>query len=148
MHAFNMDSLACYIITLKSHGFMHMKWKASCDFRSYFPSPDKLFTWFISQTIINIYITFVYWWSKHVRNFPDGVSSPLLFHDGQQRRGGKVYFVHTIVKYCDVLGSPCLSEKANHVCGSFLFKDPWPRVLLLPERFVGDPASLARDNIW
>ncbi len=26
-------------------------------------------------------------------------------------------------------------------------KDPWPCVLLLPERFVGDNASLARDNI-
>ncbi len=26
-------------------------------------------------------------------------------------------------------------------------KDPWPRVLSLPERFGGDPASLARDNI-
>ncbi len=26
-------------------------------------------------------------------------------------------------------------------------KDPWPRVLSLPRRFVGDPASLARDNI-
>ena len=25
-------------------------------------------------------------------------------------------------------------------------KDPWPRVLSLPERFVGDPASLARDK--
>ncbi len=27
-------------------------------------------------------------------------------------------------------------------------KDPWPHVLSLPERFVGDPASLARDNIY
>ncbi len=26
-------------------------------------------------------------------------------------------------------------------------KDPWPRVLSLPEWFVGDPASLARYNI-
>ncbi len=26
-------------------------------------------------------------------------------------------------------------------------KDPWPRVLSLPGWFVGDPASLARDNI-
>ncbi len=26
-------------------------------------------------------------------------------------------------------------------------KDPWPRVLSLPGRFVGDPASLSRDNI-
>ncbi len=26
-------------------------------------------------------------------------------------------------------------------------KDSWPRVLSLPERFVGDPASLARDNM-
>ena len=25
---------------------------------------------------------------------------------------------------------------------------PWPRVLSLPERFVGDPASLACDNIY
>ena len=49
---------------------------------------------------------------------------------------------------------PVLVKKANHVCGSFLFKifclgpkDLWPRVLSLPERFVGDPVSLARDNI-
>ena len=27
-------------------------------------------------------------------------------------------------------------------------KDPWPCVLSLPERFVGDPASLASDNIF
>ena len=27
-------------------------------------------------------------------------------------------------------------------------KDPRPRVLSLPGRFVGDPASLARDNIY
>ena len=27
-------------------------------------------------------------------------------------------------------------------------KDPWPRVLSLPERFVGDPVSLACDNIY
>ncbi len=27
-------------------------------------------------------------------------------------------------------------------------KDPWPSVLPLPGRFVGDPASLARDNIY
>ena len=26
--------------------------------------------------------------------------------------------------------------------------DPWPSVLSLPGRFVGDPASLARDNIY
>ncbi len=26
-------------------------------------------------------------------------------------------------------------------------KDPWPHVLSLPGRFVGDPASLAHDNI-
>ena len=26
-------------------------------------------------------------------------------------------------------------------------KDPWPRVLSLPERFVGDPASLAHDSV-
>ncbi len=58
---------------------------------------------------------------------------------------------------------PVLVKKANQMCGSFLFKflsrwlsgppvdgpkDPWPRVLSLPERFVGDPASLARDNIY
>ncbi len=65
---------------------------------------------------------------------------------------------------------PVLVKKANQVCGSFLLifflsrwlsslsivrsgppvdgpKDPWPHVLSLPERFVGDPASLARDNI-
>ena len=54
-----------------------------------------------------------------------------------------------------------LVKKANQVCGSFLLnylsrsgppvagpKDPWPRVLLLPERFDGGPASLARDNIY
>ncbi len=39
------------------------------------------------------------------------------------------------------------------MCGSFLLNFfylggyPWPCVLSLPERFVGDPASLARDNI-
>ena len=27
-------------------------------------------------------------------------------------------------------------------------KDPWPRVLSLPEQFVGDPASLSRDSIY
>ncbi len=27
-------------------------------------------------------------------------------------------------------------------------KDPWPGVLSLPGRFVGDPTSLARDNIY
>ena len=52
---------------------------------------------------------------------------------------------------------PVLVKKANQVCGSFLCKkicppvdgrkDPWPCVLSLHERFVGDPASLARDNI-
>ena len=26
-------------------------------------------------------------------------------------------------------------------------KDPWPRVLSLPEWFVGDPVSLARNTI-
>ena len=64
-----------------------------------------------------------------------------------------------------------LVKKANQVCGLFLFKlfclsgyltclllrsgppvdgpkDPWPRVLSLPEWFVGDPASPARDNIF
>ncbi len=58
------------------------------------------------------------------------------------------------------LAHPVLVKKANQMCGSFLFKificrsgppvdrpkDPWPRVLSLPERFVGDPASLACDN--
>ncbi len=43
--------------------------------------------------------------------------------------------------YCDMPGSPCLSKKGES-------KDPWPRVLSLPERFIGDPASLARDNIY
>ncbi len=49
---------------------------------------------------------------------------------------------------------PVLVKKANQVCGSFLFKKlclgsyPWPRVLSLPEWFVGDPASLARDSIF
>ncbi len=52
--------------------------------------------------------------------------------------------------------------KANQVCGSSFLnfclgrsgppvdgpKDPWPRVLSLAGRFVGDPASLARDNIY
>ncbi len=69
---------------------------------------------------------------------------------------------------------PVLVKKANQVRGSFtentsvrlcsslikvVFfglggyppvdgpKDPWPGVLSLSERFVGDPASLARDNI-
>ncbi len=38
-------------------------------------------------------------------------------------------------------------------CVLFIFfcldgpKDPWSCVLSLPRRFVGDPASLARDNI-
>ncbi len=27
-------------------------------------------------------------------------------------------------------------------------KDPWPHVLSLSERFVGNPASLSRDNIF
>ena len=36
------------------------------------------------------------------------------------------------------------------MCGSFLYgpKDPWARVLSLLGRFVGDPASLARDNMY
>ncbi len=54
---------------------------------------------------------------------------------------------------------PALVKKWNQMCGSFLLKifclggylaclkDPWPRVLSLPKRFVGDPVSLARDNI-
>ncbi len=49
--------------------------------------------------------------------------------------------------YCDVSGSPCLSKnKTNQVSVSFFWsgplvdgpKDPWPRVLSLPERFVGN----------
>ncbi len=45
---------------------------------------------------------------------------------------------------------PVLVKKANQMCGSFLFKilmDPWPCVFSLPGRFVGDPASLACDNM-
>ncbi len=44
---------------------------------------------------------------------------------------------------------PALVKKANQMSGPPVDgpKDPWPRVLSLPERFVGDPASLARDNI-
>ncbi len=71
--------------------------------------------------------------------------------------------------YCDVPGSSCLSKKGesrvrfvsssffNFCLGSYLAcrsgppvdgpKDLWPRVLSLPGGFVGDPASLARDNI-
>ncbi len=70
-------------------------------------------------------------------------------------------------------GSPCLSKKGESslwfvpfkICylGGYLAclllpcrsgqpvngpKDPWPRVLSLPEWFVGDPASLARDNMY
>ncbi len=57
-----------------------------------------------------------------------------------------------------------LVKKANQMCSSFLsnffvqvviqlvycqvFKDPWPRVLSLPERFVGNPVLLAHDNIY
>ncbi len=47
----------------------------------------------------------------------------------------------------------CPHPWAALLCKSFLNppvdrpKDPWPRVLSLPEQFVGDPASLARDNI-
>ncbi len=69
---------------------------------------------------------------------------------------------------------PALVKKANQMCGSFLLeaplytvahemsgatvcrsgppvdgpKDPWPRVLSLPKRFVGDPDLPARDNIY
>ena len=65
--------------------------------------------------------------------------------------------------YCDVQGSPCLSKKGESNVRLFNSagwrlpcrsgppvdgpKDPWPCVLSLPERFVGDPASLARDNM-
>ncbi len=50
--------------------------------------------------------------------------------------------------YCDVTGSPCLSKKGESNMRFVPFKDPWPRVLSLPERFVGDPVSQARDNIY
>ena len=42
----------------------------------------------------------------------------------------------------------CISILTNKfvLCGQP--KDPWPRVLSLPGRFVGDPASLVRDNIF
>ena len=51
--------------------------------------------------------------------------------------------------YCDVPGSPCLSKKgqSNVRFVPFKFFYPWPRVLSPPERFVGDPASLARGII-
>ncbi len=59
--------------------------------------------------------------------------------------------------YCDVPGSPCLSKKGESnvrfVPFKFFYppvdgpKDPWPCLLSLLERFVGDAASLARDNI-
>ena len=48
---------------------------------------------------------------------------------------------------------PVLVKKANQMGGSFCFLNflyPWPRVLSLPGAqggFVGDPTSLARDNI-
>ncbi len=59
-------------------------------------------------------------------------------------------------------GSPCLSKKGESNVRFVPFKkfylgdyppvdgpkDPWPRVLSLPERFVGDPASLASDNMY
>ncbi len=60
--------------------------------------------------------------------------------------------------YCDVPGSFCLSKKGESDVRFVSFlnflsgppvdgpKDPWPRVLLLPERFVGDPASPAHDK--
>ncbi len=77
------------------------------------------------------------------------------------------YIVGSILVACSIRkyivtcqAHPALVKKANQMCGSFLFKflsmfgppvdgpkEPWPRVLSLPERFVGDPASLARDNI-
>ncbi len=76
--------------------------------------------------------------------------------------------------YCDVPGSPCLSKnKVNQVCDSCFLKslsrllpnllifkgllvmgpsvdgpkDPWPCVWSVLGRFVGDPTSLARDNM-
>ncbi len=62
--------------------------------------------------------------------------------------------------YCDVPGSSCLSKngESNKLFVPFKIfylggppvdgpKDPWPLVLSLPERFVGDPVSLARDNM-
>ena len=39
-----------------------------------------------------------------------------------------------ILIYCDVTGSPCLSKKGE----SDVWFVPWPRVLSLPERFIGD----------
>ncbi len=60
-----------------------------------------------------------------------------------------MYFVASVrlaalsvkVTYCDVPGSPCLSKIRRVKCAV-----PLPRVLSLPGRFVGDPASLARDK--
>ncbi len=59
--------------------------------------------------------------------------------------------------YCDVPGSPCLSKTVESNVRFVPFrsgppvdgpKDPWHGVLPLPGRFVGDPASLARSNIF
>ncbi len=69
-----------------------------------------------------------------------------------------IQFIEQYIVTCQA--HPALVKKVNQMCGSFLFffqfsgppvdrpKDPWPCVLSLPERFVGDPASLARDNIY
>ncbi len=62
--------------------------------------------------------------------------------------------MHPQKTYCDVPGTPCLSKKRIKctvrppVNGP---KDPLPCVLSLPGAqggFVGDPTSLARDNIY
>ncbi len=45
-----------------------------------------------------------------------------------------------------IKASSGLKGTTSGLSGVFLPKDPWPRVLSLPERFIGDPASLARDN--
>ncbi len=56
-------------------------------------------------------------------------------------------------KYCDMPGSPCLSEKRVKCTVRFFFlnflsvviPDPLPGA---QDGFVGDPTSLARDNIY
>ncbi len=54
--------------------------------------------------------------------------------------------------YCDVPGSPCLSKKLVNVRSVHLWMDqriPDPCLVAVwsPGGFVGDPTSLARDNI-
>ena len=70
---------------------------------------------------------------------------------------------YAVNKYCDVPGSPCLSKTgivvgpSFSIFGSYRFrppvngpKDPWPVSCRCPEPrwFVGNPTSLARDNIY